>query len=426
MSEYQLILNDLTNFYFLTSEAAISQYIVILLSVGLFILTRRKINKFFLDNKHLKLSSNVISAAEKIINPVVGLVFVSTLSLFISFYYPTNLLDFFEIILIAMIFARLGVYSLRFIFKGNPLLKAFENIIAILVWIYTIIYILGFSSVISGALEGVSFKVVGTSYNLLMIIQLIIGLIFAIAVSMSIATLVERSLKNTKGLNANLKSMINKLLKLLIYITAVIITMDTIGIDITFLSVFGGAFAVGLGFGMQTIVSNYISGFTILMDKSLHIGDILTIGEHYGIITSIKSRYTVLRKLEGVEVIIPNNTLITENIINHTYMDRNVRVWVDIQISYKSSVDLAKKIMLDTAMKQDRVMKDPEPSVYLFYFNESGIDLKLVFFIKDAEEGQLRLKSDISEEIWREFQKQGVEIPFPQRDLHIKSGELKS
>ena len=426
MSEYQLILNDLTNFYFLTSEAAISQYIVILLSVGLFILTRRKINKFFLDNKNLKLSSNVISSVEKIINPIVGLVFVSTLSLFISFYYPTNLLDLFEILLIALIFARLGVYSLRFIFKGNPLLKAFENIIAILVWIYTIIYILGYSSVIAGSLEGVSFKVIGTSYNLLMIIQLIIGLIFAIAIAMSLATLVERSLKNTKGLNANLKSMINKLLKLLIYLSAVIITMDTIGIDITFLSVFGGAFAVGLGFGMQTIVSNYISGFTILMDKSLHIGDILTIGEHYGIVTSIKSRYTVLRKLEGVEVIIPNNTLISENIINHTYMDRNVRVWVDIQISYKSSVDLAKKIMHDAAMRQDRVMKDPEPSVYLFYFNESGIDLKLVFFIKDAEEGQLRLKSDISEEIWREFQKQGVEIPFPQRDLHIKSGELKS
>jgi small-conductance mechanosensitive channel len=325
-----------------------------------------------------------------------------------------------------LIFARLGVYSLRFIFKGNPLLKAFENIIAILVWIYAIIYILGYSSVIAGTLEGMSFNVVGTSYNLLMIIQLIIGLIFAIAVAMSLATLVERSLKNTKGLNANLKSMINKLLKLLIYITAVIITMDTIGIDITFLSVFGGAFAVGLGFGMQTIVSNYISGFTILMDKSLHIGDILTIGEHYGIVTSIKSRYTVLKKLEGVEVIIPNNTLITENIINHTYMDRNVRVWIDIQISYKSSVDLAKKIMHDAAMKQDRVMKDPEPNVYLFYFNESGIDLKLVFFIKDAEEGQLSLKSEISEEIWREFQKQGVEIPFPQRDLHIKSGELKS
>lgn len=186
MSEYQLILNDLTNFYFLTSEAAISQYIVILLSVALFILTRRKINKFFLDNKNLKLSSNVISGIEKIINPIVGLLFVSTLSLLISFYYPTNLLNLFEILLIALIFARLGVYSLRFIFKGNPLLKAFENIIAILVWIYAIIYILGYSSVIAGTLEGMSFQVIGTSYNLLMIIQLIIGLIFAIAIAMSL------------------------------------------------------------------------------------------------------------------------------------------------------------------------------------------------------------------------------------------------
>ena len=424
MSEFQLLLNDL-NYYYLISEPAISQYLVLLASIALFFFARKKIHQVILNSKN-KSYQTAIHGIERILNPLIILIFLSTISLLISFIYPTNILDLFEILLIALIIARLAVYALRFILQGNPFLKAFEHVIALLVWVYTVIHIFGYSSIIAGTLEGVSFKVVGTSYNLLMIIQLILGLIFAIAIAMSIAAMTEKWLRQVKGLNSNLRSMINKVLKLLIYICAVIITMDTIGVDITFLSVFGGAFAVGIGFGMQNIVGNYISGFTILLDKSLHIGDILTIGEHYGIVTSIKSRYTVIRKLEGVEVIIPNNTLITENIINHTYMDRNVRVWIDIQISYKSSVDLAKKIMFDAAMKQERVMKDPEPSVYLFYFNESGIDLKLVFFIKDAEEGQLRLKSDISEEIWREFQKQGVEIPFPQRDLHIKTEELKS
>jgi small-conductance mechanosensitive channel len=266
----------------------------------------------------------------------------------------------------------------------------------------------------------------GTQYNLLIIIQLIFGIIFAIAIAMSFVSFIERKLMGVKSLDRNLMAMINKIIKLTIYIFAVVIALDTIGIDLTFLSVFGGAFGVGLGFGMQKITSNYISGFTILMDKSLHIGDLITVGDNYGVVTSIKSRYTVLRKLDGVEVIIPNENLISENIVNHTYTDRKVRVAIDVQVGYSSSIDLASEIMLKATKDQERVLEDPEPVVYLQNFGESGIDLTLVFYVEDAEEGTLRLKSDISKEFWREFQKQGVEIPFPQRDLHIKSGELKS
>jgi len=216
--------------------------------------------------------------------------------------------------------------------------------------------------------------------------------------------------------------MINKIVRIALYVIAIVVALDTIGLDLTFLSVFGGAFGVGLAFGMQKIASNYVSGFTILLDKSLQIGDILTIGEHYGIVDSIKSRYTVLRKLDGVEVIIPNETLIAENIINHTASDRKVRVWIDIQVGYSSSVDLATEIMLSSCNQQERVIKDePEPTVYLMNFGESGIDLKLVFYIEDAEEGTYRLKSDINKEIWREFQAKGIEIPFPQRVIHVEN-----
>ena len=424
MSEFQLILNDL-NYYYLISEPAIYQYIVLLLSAGLFYFSRKRIHEFILQS-HSKTIKAAINGIERVFNPLLILIFIAVISAIVSFIYPTNILNLVEVLLLALIVSRLAVYTLRYIFTGNPFLKAFENLIALLVWAYTIIYLFGFSSILAGSLESVDFKLAGTHYNLLILIQLIFGVIFAIALAMSLVAFVEKRLMAVKSLDRNLKSMINKVLKLTIYVFAVVIALDTIGIDLTFLSVFGGAFGVGLGFGMQNIVSNYISGFTILMDKSLHIGDILTIGEHYGVVTSIKSRYLVLRKLEGIEVIIPNNTIITENIINHTYMDRKVRVFLDIQISYKSSVDLAKEIMLNVTKSKDRVLDDPEPTVYLFYFNESGIDLKLVFFVEDAEEGTLRLKSDISEEVWREFQKQGVEIPFPQRDLHIKSGELKS
>ena len=424
MSEFDLLLQDL-NFYYLVSEAAISQYVVILLSIGLFFFTRKKIHDVILSSSNKSFKS-AVHGIERVLNPLIILIFISTASLITSFIYKTNLLDFIEIILIALIASRLGVYSLRYIFAGNPLLRAFENIIALFVWVYTLIYIFGFSSLISNSLEAVAFKVGGTQYNLLILIQLIFGIIFAIAIAMSFVSFIERKLMGVKSLDRNLRAMINKIIKLTIYIFAVVIALDTIGIDLTFLSVFGGAFGVGLGFGMQKITSNYISGFTILMDKSLHIGDLITVGDNYGVVTSIKSRYTVLRKLDGVEVIIPNENLISENIVNHTYTDRKVRVAIDVQIGYSSSIDLASEIMLKATKDQERVLEDPEPVVYLQNFGESGIDLTLVFYVEDAEEGTLRLKSDISKEFWREFQKQGVEIPFPQRDLHIKSGELKS
>ena len=188
---------------------------------------------------------------------------------------------------------------------------------------------------------------------------------------------------------------------------------------------FGGAFGVGLAFGMQKIASNYISGFIILLDKSIHIGDILSIGEHYGVVTVIRSRYTVLKKLDGIEVIIPNETLISENIINHTLTDRKSRISIDVQISYKSSVDKAFEIMLNSAKNESRVLNDPEPSVFLMKFADSGIDLMLSFYIVDPEEGSWGLKSDIYREIWNEFQKHNIEIPYPYRTVEIINPEKK-
>jgi len=189
--------------------------------------------------------------------------------------------------------------------------------------------------------------------------------------------------------------------------------------SIGFLSVLGGAFGVGLAFGLQKIASNYVCGFIILMDKSIHIGDILLVGEHYGVVTLIRSRYTVLRKLDGVEVIIPNETLISENIVNHSFSDRKARVSIEVQISYKSSVDKAFEIILKAAKSEKRVLKDPEPNVFLTGFGDNGIDILLSFYILDPEEGSLSLKSDINQKIWKQFQAEGIDIPYPYRTVEI-------
>ncbi|MBI2779803.1 MAG: mechanosensitive ion channel, partial [Gammaproteobacteria bacterium] len=165
--------------------------------------------------------------------------------------------------------------------------------------------------------------------------------------------------------------------------------------------------------------SNYVSGFIILLDQSIHLDDIITADIRYGSVSRLTARYIGLKALDGTEAIIPNDTLITSTVVNHSYSDRKIRIGIPVQISYASPLETAMNIVLHTAQHHPRVINDPEPKVYLKEFAENGISLELSIWISDPEEGQLSLRSDINLEIWREFQKQGIEIPYPQRNIRI-------
>ena len=358
----------------------------------------------------------------KIVSPFIFLIVVWLSGCILMPYQTVNILHVIQTLLIALIVIRLVVYLVKYILHPNPLLNAYQNFLSSILWVTVVLHLFGFLAPISSSLQSITFGFGDKEFSVLLVLQLLAGIFLSVISAMTLSRFIENRLMKVTQIGLSGRVMINKIVRIALYVIAIVVALDTIGLDLTFLSVFGGAFGVGLAFGMQKIASNYVSGFTILLDKSLQIGDILTIGEHYGIVDSIKSRYTVLRKLDGVEVIIPNETLIAENIINHTSSDRKVRVWIDIQIGYSSSVDLATEIMLSSCNQQERVIKDePEPTVYLMNFGESGIDLKLVFYIEDAEEGTYRLKSDINKEIWREFQAKGIEIPFPQRVIHVEN-----
>ena len=358
----------------------------------------------------------------KIVSPFIFLIVVWLSGCILMPYQTVNMLHVIQTILIALIVIRLVVYLVKYILHPNPLLNAYQNFLSSILWVTVVLHLFGFLAPISSSLQSITFGFGDKEFSVLLLLQLLAGIFLSVISAMTLSRFIENRLMKVTQIGLSGRVMINKIVRIALYVIAIVVALDTIGLDLTFLSVFGGAFGVGLAFGMQKIASNYVSGFTILLDKSLQIGDILTIGEHYGIVDSIKSRYTVLRKLDGVEVIIPNETLIAENIINHTSSDRKVRVWIDIQVGYSSSVDLATEIMLSSCNQQERVIKDePEPTVYLMNFGESGIDLKLVFYIEDAEEGTYRLKSDINKEIWREFQAKGIEIPFPQRVIHVEN-----
>jgi small-conductance mechanosensitive channel len=202
----------------------------------------------------------------------------------------------------------------------------------------------------------------------------------------------------------------------------VLIVLPLIGVDLTVLSVFGGALGVGLGLGLQKIASNYLSGFIILLDRSIRLGDMITADGHYGEVTKITTRYVVVRALTGVEAIIPNDTLVTTTVLNHSYSDRSVRLAVRVQVGYGTDMAAVLALMLDVARRQSRVLKDPEPTAQVLQLAESGIDLELGFWIRDPERGSQNVRSDISIDLLSEFRARGIEIPFPQREVRMLQG----
>jgi small-conductance mechanosensitive channel len=188
--------------------------------------------------------------------------------------------------------------------------------------------------------------------------------------------------------------------------------------------VFGGAVGVGLGFGLQKIAANYISGFAILLDRSVKLGDLVTIDNRHGEVTRLTARYVVVRSGDGTEAIIPNESVITSTVLNHSYSDRLARVDLPIQVAYQTDLRLALETLLAIARAMPRVVKSPEPVALVKNFGESGIDLELMVFINDPEAGRANLKSELSLQIFDAFRAQGIEIPFPQREVRIVGNPL--
>lgn len=371
-------------------------------------------------SKNSKAKNKVITEGLiKVIFPICAIVMIGFAQTISTIFFSHGLLVLVQKLLIALVVIRLSVYLMRYLSKPNSILRAFENTVSVVIWVVLALQITGVLPEFINSLDAVTFKIGSQNLSLLMMVQAIIAIFLSILIAMTISKFIENKLMKASHLDANAKVMMNKVFRIFLYFIAVVISLSSIGINLTFLSVLGGAFGVGLAFGLQKIASNYVCGFIILMDKSIHIGDILIVGEHYGVVTLIRSRYTVLRKLDGVEVIIPNETLISENIVNHSFSDRKARVSIEVQISYKSSVDTAFEIMLKAAKSEKRVLKDPEPNIYLTGFGDNGIDILLSFYILDPEEGSLSLKSDINKKIWKEFQAKGIEIPYPYRTVEI-------
>jgi len=326
--------------------------------------------------------------------------------------------------LLAMVIIRSLIYVLRYVFSPSAWLHSFERVIAWVVWVVVALHISGFLDPALQILEDVTFSVGKQKLNLLLLIQGGLTIVITMLVALWLSRMIELRLMASENINSNWRVIMVKLVRMVAIVIALLMSMAAVGMDVTMLSVFGGALGVGLGFGLQKIASNYVSGFIILMDKSLHMGDIVTIRGYYGIVKELRSRYIVLRKLDGTEFIIPNETMITDVVINHTSAAHKAKVPVVVQISYESDLDLAIKLLQEIGRSHERTLRDEAAvEVIIKSFGQNGIDLQLAVGVLNPEEATAKLQSEVYYEIWQRFKANNIQIPYPQQDVRIISGQ---
>jgi small-conductance mechanosensitive channel len=356
--------------------------------------------------------------------PLISLVFVLILRKVLKTgqWSHVSLLELAVPLLLSLALVRVTLYVLRRAFAPSGWLATSERFIAISIWLCLALYITGFSDPLIEMFEQVSFRVGKQKLDLWMLLNGVVTVFATVLVALWVAGLIETRLMAAEQLDSSVRVVIGRLAKALLSVIALLLSLSMVGIDITALSVFGGALAVGLGFGLQKIASNYVSGFIILLDRSIRIGNVVSVDPTTsGVVTQITTRYTVLRTMAGTDVIIPNEYLVSNIVRNQSFADTQVRIVLPVQVAYSTDLDEAMRLMEDVALAQPRVLAEPPPKTLLIAFADSGINLELGFWIADPQEGTGVVRSDINLAIWRAFREKGIEIPFPQREVRLLS-----
>ncbi|HMM54428.1 MAG TPA: mechanosensitive ion channel [Candidatus Desulfobacillus sp.] len=332
---------------------------------------------------------------------------------------PVSLLRLAVPLLAAFALIRAVLFALRQGFPRAAWLSAFERLLTLLILAGVAIHIGGLAPEIIEALEEIQFTIGKQRLSLWLILQGAATVLVTLLVALWLGSLAEQRLMAASGLDGNLKLVFARLARALLILLAVLISLPLVGIDLTALSIFGGALGVGIGLGLQRIAANYVSGFILLLDRSIRLGNVVTVDEYAGEVTHITTRYTVLRSSDGAEAIVPNELMVSSVVMNQTYTNTRVRHAVRVQVGYGCDVERAMALLVEAARAQAGVLAEPEPKAFLVGFADSGIDLELGFWIEAPKGGALGIKSAINLAIWRAFGREGIEIPFPQREVRL-------
>jgi small-conductance mechanosensitive channel len=391
-----------------------------LISIGLIFLVVRFLSprvEGLLDhlkapNGYEKVFQTVIRAIKPLTLPVLWII-LQWFSVFAARNagWPSHLLESAVSLLTAWIIIRLASSLV-----ADP---GWSKMIAISAWSLAALDIVGLLDPTLLILENMAINFGTTRVSVLGVGKALIALAVLFWLAGFLSSLVERRLDKMAGLTPSVQVLFGKLLKITLYVIAFVLAMNTVGIDLTAFAVFSGAVGLGIGFGLQKVVSNLISGVILLLEKSVKPGDVIAIGETYGWINSLSARYVSVITRDGTEHLIPNEDLISQRVENWSYSNQLVRQRVPIGISYSSDVRKAMDLTVEAAVGESRVLENPAPVCHLKNFGDNSVDLELRYWLRDPRNGLSNVRNEILLNVWDLFNENGIEFPFPQREIHF-------
>lgn len=327
-----------------------------------------------------------------------------------------------------LLLIRFAVYVVR-VSLGNRT-KGWGNFITFAIWSVLALHVLGWFDPLVQAFDSVGINAGNRRITLWSVIKILFTVGAFILVAVWIARWVERRLMSMQGLALSMRIGIAKFSQAFLIGLSILLGLNAAGLDLTTLNIFTGAIGIGLGFGLQAITANFVSGFVLLMDRSIKPGDVIsftgttgTSTEGFGWVQELRGRYVVVRDRDGVETLVPNQNLITSPVINWSYTDPRVRLKLPVRVSYKCDPEKALELLLKAAEDQSRILRDPKPVSRMMGFNDYGFDLELRFWIADPQEGVNNIRSDVNRSIWRLFKANDIVIPVAQREVILEMRE---
>ncbi|WNO04171.1 mechanosensitive ion channel family protein [Rhodoferax mekongensis] len=324
-------------------------------------------------------------------------------------------------VLISLVVIRVGVKVLQATFAESTWIKPLEQTISWVAWMAMVLWVSGLLPVILNELDLITWKVGGTTLSVRNILEGMVTAGAVLIITLWISAGIEsRLLRSATGGELSLRKAASNAVRAVLMFVGLMMALSAVGIDLTALSVLGGAVGVGIGLGLQKLAANYVSGFVILTERSMRIGDVVRVDGFEGQITQINARYTVVRSQTGRESIVPNEMLITQRVENLSLADPKVNQSVSVTVGYDSHVEQVMALLLEAALSQPRVLREPAPAVQLANFGADGLEFSVAYWIDDLENGQGNLRSEINLAILKTLREHGIDIPYPQRVVHTK------
>jgi small-conductance mechanosensitive channel len=338
-------------------------------------------------------------------------------------HHPVDLLQIVIPLSLSLTLMRVGFYLLHRIFVRDSgvgsLLRLFEKLFAALIWVGVTLYITGLWPDLLTYLDQTVIPLGRNQPSLLTILQATATVVITLIIAMWAGAALEDRLMQLNTMHSSLRTVVARMARAVLILAALLISLSIVGIDLTVLSVFGGALGVGLGLGMQKIASSYVSGFVILLERSMSIGDMVNVDRYFGKVTQINTRYTILEGLDGIESVLPNDLFMTNPVENYSLTHRILRLSTKFTILYQEDIDSVLSLLEKAASEVPRVSREILPQSYLAKIGPDGLELEVGFWITDPENGRLNVLSDVNRAIWRALHSNGIKIAHPKRDVRV-------